>query len=97
MFTEVGPAAPAVPAACETAIAAFLTDIEPIVRNVDFETATAEQISSLGAAMEPATRGFDPDGCPDLDVDDARAVWVAIAEQHAPGARGYVEYTYSGD
>lgn len=97
VFTEVGQAVPALPPACERSIAEFLVAIEPIVRTVDFETATEEQITSLGSAMAPAGERFDPDLCPDLDTDEARVAWLAIAEQHAPGTIGYVEYTYSSD
>ena len=97
VFTDVGGAGVALPAACEAEITDFLVAIEPIVSNVDFEAATEEDISSLGGQMAAAGDGFDPDVCPDLDVADARAAWLEIAEEHAPGTRGYIEYTYPTD
>ncbi len=97
VFSEVGEPQIALPPACEAEIGEFLVAIEPIVSNVDFETASEEEISSLGGTMEAAGGTFDPDVCPDLDVEESRLAWLAIAEERAPGTRGYIEYTYSTD
>ncbi len=97
VFTEVGEAAPALPPECEAAIGEFLVAIEPIVRDIDFEAASEEDITALGNAIGPASERFDPDVCPDLDVDEARTAWLEIAERRAPGTRGYIEYTYPED
>ena len=94
VFTDVGQAAPELPPACEEAIGDFLVEIEPIVSSVDFETASEEEITSVGQALAPAGERFDPDLCPDLDVEQSRAAWLAVADARAPGTRGYVEYTY---
>jgi hypothetical protein len=97
VFTQVGEAGVALPAECAAEIGDFLVAIEPVVSNVDFETATEEEISSLGGAMEAAGGTFDPEPCPDLDVDEARGAWLEIAAERAPATRGYIEYTYPGD
>ena len=97
VFTDVGQAVPELPPACESAIAEFLVAIEPIVRNVDFETATDEEISTLGTAMAPATEAFDTDACPELDAEQSRVAWLAIAARVAPGSAGYVDYTFPSD
>ena len=97
VFTEVGQAVPELPPACENAIGDFLVRIEPIVRNVNWDTATEEQISSLGAAMAPATQDFDPEACPELDTEQSRLAWQAIAARRAPATAEYIDYTYSSD
>lgn len=84
------PAAVALPEECVEEIRSFLVAVEPIVEQIDFSSVSEADLEPLG----PASEGFDPDVCPDVSPDEARAAWLAIAEESAPGAIPYVEFTY---
>ena len=83
------------PPECTAAITTFLVTIEPMVSGIDFATATPEQLEALPEELAEASEAFDPDLCPDIDVESARAAWIEIAERVAPGTIDYIEYTYS--
>jgi hypothetical protein len=93
-FSEVGDQLEPLPAACESAITEFLIEVEPVVADVDFETASEDEITAVGEATVPAAENFDPDACPDFSPAEAREAWLQIAQREAPGTVGYVEYTY---
>ncbi len=86
-----GPAAVDLPAECVDEIRAFLVAVEPIVEQLDFSSVSEADLEPLG----PVSEAFDPDVCPDVSQDEARAAWLAIAEDSAPGAIPYVEFTYA--
>jgi hypothetical protein len=96
-FSSVGEELIALPADCEAQITDFLVAIEPVVAEIDFETASEAEIEAIGEATIPAAENFDPDVCPDFDEAEARQAWLQIAEREAPGTVGYVEYTYPAD
>ena len=96
-FSSISDADIALPPACEAAIAEFLVAVEPVVAEIDFETASEAEIEAIGEATIPAGENFDADVCPDFSPAEARAAWLSIAEREAPGAIGYVEYTYSDE
>ena len=80
------------PEDCVAEIREFLVAVEPMVSEMDFSAAPSEaELEQLG----PASDAFDPDLCPDVSVDEARAAWLAIAADSAPGAGPYVEYIYA--
>jgi hypothetical protein len=79
------------PEACVAEIREFLVAVEPMVSEMDFPDPSEEELDQL----TPASDAFDPDVCPDLGVDEARAAWLAIAAESAPGAAPYVEYLYA--
>lgn len=91
---DAGPAEVALPAACEAEISEFLVAVEPIVADVDWDAASAEDLEAVANEMSAPSEGFDPDVCPDLPVSDARQAWLRIADRDAPDTRGYVEFTY---
>ena len=96
-FSSVGEAEVALPPECESAITEFLVAVEPVVAEIDFETASEAQVEAIGESTVGAAENFDPDACPDFTPAEARAAWLQIAEREAPGAIGYVEYTYPAE
>jgi hypothetical protein len=79
------------PEACVAEIREFLVAVEPMVSEMDFANPSEAELEQLA----PASDAFDPDLCPDVSVDEARAAWLAIAAESAPGAAPYVEYIYA--
>jgi hypothetical protein len=68
--------------------------LEPLVRDIDFSSATADaQVAAL-AEQTGELQAFDPDVCPDVEVDEARAAWIEIAKREAPGTIPYIEFVY---
>jgi hypothetical protein len=78
------------PEDCVEEIRSFLVAVEPIVEQIDFSSVSEADLEPLG----PASEAFDPDVCPDVSPDEARDAWLAIADESAPGAIPYVEFTY---
>ena len=90
------------PDECRDLLVDYLRAIEPHVEDIDFETATLDDLATLGEVIEtdPALLEFEESiddlECPDLsdaDADEAREELLAIAESEAPGAVAFVEYS----
>ena len=77
---------------CLAAISSVLQTFEPAVSDVDWESATIEDHLQVMTDLASATF-VDTAGCDDaqLDVTDEEgaALFLAVAEQEAPGAVGY--------
>jgi hypothetical protein len=82
------------PPECVEAITGFLIAIEPVVAGIDFDRATTDEINAVLTDLETASAAFDPDLCPDVRVNEARAAWLGIAQREAPGTIGYIEFIY---
>jgi hypothetical protein len=85
------PAAVDLPEECVEEIRSFLVAVEPIAEQMDFSSVSEADLEALA----PASEAFDPDVCPDVSPDEAREAWLAIAEESAPGAIPFVEFTYA--
>jgi hypothetical protein len=90
------------PEECRDVMVDYLQAIEPHVEDVDFETITLDELSTLGETIEsdPALADFeariDELECPDLsepDSEQAREELLAIAESEAPGTVAFVAYS----
>ncbi len=79
------------PQACVDEIRSFLVAVEPVAEQTDFSSVTEADLAALASAGED----FDPDVCPDVTTDEARAAWLAVAEESAPGTIPYIEFTYA--
>lgn len=86
------------PQECIDAFVNFLQAIEPIVEDFDFESATLEDMETIGTELEAATVGPTADmenlDCPDPSGTDeeAFAAMIEIAENEAPGTVAYFEW-----
>jgi hypothetical protein len=89
--TADDPALAGLPQECIDEIRSFLVAVEPIAEGIDFASASEADLAALG----PASDAFDPDVCPDVSADEARAAWLAVAEESAPGAIPFIEFTYA--
>jgi hypothetical protein len=93
--TDTGDVATAdLPPACVEAITQAVRTLEPLVRDIDFSSATADAQVAAIAEQTGELEAFDPDVCPDVEVDEARAAWVEIAKREAPGTIPYIEFIY---
>ncbi|MET0831740.1 MAG: hypothetical protein ABWY62_05105, partial [Acidimicrobiia bacterium] len=90
------------PEECRDLFVDYLRAIEPHVEDIDFATATLEDLGALGELIEsdPALAEFeeriDDLECPDLsdpNSEQAREELLAIAESEAPGTVPFVEYS----
>ncbi|MEX1124634.1 MAG: hypothetical protein WD895_05960 [Acidimicrobiia bacterium] len=81
------------PAECIDAFSAFLQQIEPIVKDIDFENSTLADLEAMGNELEPISDAFEEEtaDCPDLDLSDEEslALMRELAERDAPGTAAY--------
>lgn len=87
-----------VPEECRAALADFLREIEPVVSEVDWDTATLADFETISTEIEDEGEAFDQanEACDetfDFSSDEASfAAMIEFAEQEAPGTIGWLEY-----
>jgi hypothetical protein len=81
------------PAECIEAFSAFLQQIEPIVKDIDFENSTMADLEAMGNELEPISEAFEAEtaACPELDISDEESIALMreLAERDAPGTAAY--------
>jgi hypothetical protein len=84
------------PAECVEAFRTFLREIEPIVEDFDFESATMADLETLGTEFETLSTDFEEEtaSCPELDAttEESFAAMIEFARNEAPGTVGYFEF-----
>ncbi len=85
------------PVQCVEAITNVLVAVEPVASEIDWDNATDADIEAVTDAGLEAGDAFDPEVCPDVGVDEARAAWLEIAADVAPGSSGYVEFIFADE
>jgi hypothetical protein len=85
------------PVQCVEAITNVLVAVEPVASEIDWDNATDADVEAVTDAGLEAGDAFDPEVCPDVGVDEARAAWLEIAADVAPGSSGYVEFIFADE
>jgi hypothetical protein len=85
------------PADCVEAITNVLVAVEPVASEIDWDNPTDADMEAVTDAGLEASDAFDPEVCPDVGVDEARAAWLEIAADIAPGSSGYVEFIFADE
>lgn len=87
------------PSECRDLFADFLRQIEPIVSEVDWETATMADFEALTEELDVEGGSFDAQiaeaNCDDYELGESPEsiqAMIDFAEDEAPGAVGYLEY-----
>jgi hypothetical protein len=81
------------PPECVDSIKAYLVAVEPIVKDVQWNTMIdtppeiEDQLAEVAATV-------DPEVCPDLSAAEAHDAWIAIAFDAAPGTLDYIDFVY---
>ena len=90
------------PAECVDLMADFLRLIEPSVSDIDWDTATLGDFQSISDELEGQFEEMDARelelGCDNYDLSSDQASMeaaIAIAEEEAPGAVGWLEFVAS--
>jgi len=94
------------PAECVDLMTDFLVQVEPVVSEVDWKTATSNEFQTIAEQLDEEFSDFDAQttsaGCDAYDFgDDADSLtaMIGLAEQKAPGVIGWLEFlgTLSSD
>jgi hypothetical protein len=83
------------PAECRQAVGEFLQAIEPVVRDIDFDSATLEELDEMGTQLEQQTAEFETtldENCPDIGLQDSQEALVDFARSEAPGTVAYLQF-----
>jgi hypothetical protein len=90
------------PTECVDLLADFLKTIEPAVSDIDWDTATLGDFQAISDSLESQFTEMDAReielGCDNYDLSSDQAAMeaaIAIAEQEAPGAVGWLEFVAS--
>ncbi len=88
------------PQECIDAFADFLRAIEPVVADLDVDSATSNDLTDLQAQLDPISAEFEASTegmeCPDLAEDeDVFTAMIEIAEREAPGTVAYLTLAQS--
>lgn len=88
-----------IPQVCRDLMAQFLTDIEPMVSPIDWETATLNDFEAIAPEFDQLATDFDAATeaeaeCNDIDLDDDENFQLIIefAGQVAPGTVGFMTF-----
>lgn len=89
-----------VPPECMDLFVGFLRDLEPLVEDIDWETATMAEMGELDEEFQTISDDFDAEssrlGCDqfefDSNDDDGFEQMIEIAEREAPGTVGFFEF-----
>lgn len=87
-----------IPPRCRDLMAEFLQDIEPVVGQLDWQTATAQDFEQIAPEFEQFASEFDANStaeeCDDLDLDDDSGFELIIefAGDVAPGTVSFFEF-----
>jgi hypothetical protein len=87
-----------VPEECRAALADFLREIEPVVSEVDWDTATLADFETISTEIEDEGEAFDQasEACDEnfdfASDEESIAAMIEFAEQEAPGTVGWLEY-----
>ena len=88
-----------VPDNCKDLMRSFLRELEPLVEDIDFQTATMADLEAIADDLDGATADFDvraaDENCENLDFGSDAASFDAIVEfarNEAPGTVGYFEF-----
>ncbi len=85
------------PRECVDALAEFLRAVEPVVSDIDWDTATLADFEAISGQLEEESSILDEPGlaCDDFDfASDAESLQALIdfAEEEAPGVIGWLEF-----
>lgn len=88
-----------IPQECLDAFSDFLRDIEPLVEDVDWSSASLATFEEVAISLEPATvqyeEALEGTQCDELEVDttdeESFEYLISIAKDRAPGTVGYFE------
>lgn len=95
-----------VPAECRNALADFLRTVEPMVSDIDWDTATMADFEQISTELEDEGEAFDAatEDCNDFDFasdEESLQAMIEFAEEEAPGTVGWLEFigalAFSGD
>ena len=86
-----------VPAECRDALADFLRTIEPVVSDIDWDTATMADFEQISTELEDEGTAFDAatEDCGDFDFasdEESLQAMIEFAEEEAPGTVGWLEF-----
>ena len=87
-----------VPQECVDLFTEYLQEIEPVVSEVDWETADMSAMEEVGAALEVSSEEYETAiteaGCDDIDVnatdEESFQFLMELAENNAPGTVAYL-------
>lgn len=85
------------PRECVDALAEFLRAVEPVVSDIDWDTATLADFEAISGQLEEESSILDEPGlaCDDFDfASDAESLQALVdfAEEEAPGVIGWLEF-----
>lgn len=89
-----------IPQECIDAFATYLRAIEPVIQDMDFNTASANEFEAIGTELEAATAAFEEastaGGCEDINLDlsdeESFDLIIELAQREAPGTVAYFEW-----
>lgn len=86
-----------VPAECRNALADFLRTVEPVVSDIDWDTATMADFEQISTELEDEGTAFDAatEDCDDFDFasdEESLQAMIDFAEEEAPGTVGWLEF-----
>ena len=87
-----------IPRECRDLLGDFLREIEPLVSDFDWETASLNDFEAIGEEFEVKSDEFDlrgeAEGCNDLDFvgDSEFDLMIEFAGDEAPGTVGFLEF-----
>jgi hypothetical protein len=85
------------PAECKRLVGQFLQAIEPVVRDIDFDSATVEELNEMSTQLEEQTSEFETtlnENCPDIGGEDSQDALLDLARSEAPGAVAYLQFIF---
>jgi hypothetical protein len=94
------------PEECRSALADFLRQVEPVVADIDWDTATLADFERINLELEDEGEIFDQttEECGDFDFasdEESMQAMIEFAEEEAPGTVGWLEFigeiAFAGD
>ncbi len=87
-----------IPERCRDLMGDFLREIEPVVSDIDWQTASLDEFQTIGDDFEARSAEFEEaseaSGCNDLQFvgDSEFDLMVELADEEAPGTAGFFEF-----
>jgi hypothetical protein len=72
--------------------------MEPVVRDIDFDTATFAELNEMSGQLDERTAEFEATlerDCPNVGGEGAQQALLDLARSEAPGTVAYLEFTFA--